>query len=102
MTVKKNYNGSFNAVYYRNGELLSKTADNTTTTSVYSFINKFVIAGGIDGNGNLLTSKRLQNSNIDEVYIYNRVLNQPEILATMYRTTAPTFLATKETKKIIL
>ena len=95
----KNYNGSFNAVYYRNGELLSKTADNTATTSVYSFINKFVIAGGIDGNGNLLTSKRLQNSNIDEVYIYNRVLNQPEILATMYRTTAPTFLATKETKK---
>lgn len=95
----KNYNGSFNAIYYRNGELLSKTADNTSTTSVYSFINKFVIAGGIDGNGNLLTSKRLQNSNIDEVYIYNRVINQPEILATMYRTTAPTFLSTKETKK---
>lgn len=85
----KSYNGSFNAVYYRNGELLSKTADNTSTTLVYSFIDKFVIAGGTDASGNIMSSKRLQNSNIDEVYVYNRVLDQSEILATMYRTTSP-------------
>uniref|UniRef100_UPI004049B43A LamG-like jellyroll fold domain-containing protein n=1 Tax=Flavobacterium sp. TaxID=239 RepID=UPI004049B43A len=85
----KNYNGSFSAVYYRNGEFMTRTANNTTSNSIHSFFDKFVIGGGLDGAGNLMNVKRLQDSNIDEVYVYNRVLSQPEILATMYRPTAP-------------
>lgn len=85
----KNYGGSLNAVYYRNGELLSQTGSNTSTTSVHTFFDKFVFGGGIDGNGVLHNGKYIKYVNLDEAYIYNRVLSQPEILATMYRTTAP-------------
>ena len=85
----KMINGSFHIVYYRNGELMCITGTNTVTNSIYTFIDKLVFGGGADGNGNLQSSKNITNANLDEAYIYNRVLSQPEILATMYRTTAP-------------
>lgn len=85
----KNYGGSLNAVYYRNGELLSQTGSNTSTSSVHTFFDKFVFGGGIDGNGVLHNGKYIKYVNLDEAYIYNRILSQPEILATMYRTSSP-------------
>ncbi|WP_445715232.1 LamG-like jellyroll fold domain-containing protein [Flavobacterium sp.] len=89
----KNFGSGIQASYFRNGELLAFTATTTSqsATAIHSFVDKFVLGGGLDGSGNLMTVKRLQDSNIDEVYVYNRVLNQSEILATMYRATAPTF-----------
>lgn len=91
LTVKM-IGGTFHLVYYRNGELLSITdAPANAATSVYTFVNKLVLGGGSDASGNIMSNKRMKDINIDEVYVYNRVLSQPEILATMYRTTAPTF-----------
>ncbi|MCO6173678.1 T9SS type A sorting domain-containing protein [Flavobacterium sp. NRK F10] len=100
----KNYGGSFNAIYYRNGELMSKTGNNSATTSIYTFVDRFVFGGGLDAAGNFLVSKNIKYVNLDEAYIYNRVLNQSEILATMYRTTLPAVLSNSnfELKEISL
>ncbi|MGV7108035.1 LamG-like jellyroll fold domain-containing protein [Flavobacterium sp. U410] len=101
ITVKNN-GGYFNAVYYRNGELLSQTV--SSSTSFHMFFNKFVFGGGIDGNGVLHSGKYIKYVNLDEAYIYNRILSQPEILATMYRTTLPSVLSSAnfELKEISL
>ena len=87
----RNINGIFHSLYYRNGELMTITPSNNTTTQIHSFVNKLVLGGGIDANGDLMFSKNVADISLDEVYIYNRELNQSEILSTMYRTTAPTF-----------
>ena len=101
--IGKMIDNSFNVVYYRNGELRSVTGTNTASTSVHTFLDKLVFGGGISG-GNISAAKNIQNANLDEIYVYNRVLSQPEILAIMYRTTLPAVLSNSnfELKEISL
>ncbi|MBD3723996.1 MAG: hypothetical protein IE891_04270, partial [Flavobacteriaceae bacterium] len=84
-------NGNVRMLYYRNGELWNEIPSIVNTALIHTFNDKFVIGGGLDAGGNLSNQKNLINSEIDEFYIYNRELHQSEILATIYRTTAPTF-----------
>ncbi len=104
LTVKM-IGSTFHLEYYRNGELYSVTdAPVASVSSVHTFYDKFFLGGGIDGSGNSMGVKKVRDINIDEVYVYNRVLSQPEILATMYRTTLPAVLSNSnfELKEISL
>ncbi len=94
----KAVDGKIRLFYYKNGELWKEIPSSINATAIQTFNDMFVLGGGVSGTI-LASNKRIKNSDIDELYIYNRELSQSEILATMYRTTAPTFLATKETKK---
>lgn len=71
---------------YVNGFAYNEVA--TPANTIYKYNNKFVIGGGTDGNGDNSLIKAFAGR-IDEMYVFNRALQQTEVTA-LYNKEVPT------------
>lgn len=71
---------------YRNGSSIGSIS--TTGSAIYKYNNRFVIGGGSNADGSANSSKSFSGK-IDEVYVFNRVLQQLEVTA-LYNKEIPT------------
>lgn len=72
--------------YYVNGEFVNAVEGVINQNfSLHRFHNLFTIGMGTDNSGNPTVNKAA-NCEIDELYVFNRVLTVPEIMALRYQT----------------
>ena len=72
--------------YYVNGEFVNAVEGVINQNfSLHRFHNLFTIGMGTDNSGNPTVNKAA-NCEIDELYVFNRVLSVPEIMALRYQT----------------
>jgi hypothetical protein len=74
-----------NLLYYRNGQLIGQL--NTTSSTINKINQNAVFGGGVDAGGNFSNSKGFIGK-IDEIYVYNRPLTQPEV-TSLYNLETP-------------
>lgn len=73
--------------YYVDGELRKKLG--IPPGVMHLFTNKITLGGGTDGSGNVQSVKSCTNFDLDEFYLFNRPLSQPEIMALRYQYATP-------------
>ncbi len=64
---------------YRNGNQIGTTVS-TSGSAIFKYNNRFVIGGGSNADGSAAAAKGFSGK-IDEVYVFNKALNQNEITA---------------------